>query len=163
MELSSLSSFISPAAKNLSLLLFMLDDQRYAIPLAMVHRVYPAVEIAGADSVADDQYLGFVNVHGELIPVINLRGRFALPAREMEISDMMIVVAGSEKLAIIVDSIGEVLEYQPEQLIIAESLLYAKAQVSVISFAGGAITSEEMRDFLARAGQRWLEENTQSS
>ncbi len=145
------------SSTSISLLLFLIDQNRYAIALSSVDRVYPAVEITGADSVANDDYLGFVNLHGELIPVVNGRLRLGLPDKELEISDMMIMIFdGEQKLALIVDSVGEVLEYNAEQMIMAASLLYSKAQVSVISFKAGAMVIREMREYLTDAGCQWL-------
>ncbi len=145
------------AAASISLLLFFLDQDRYAIALSQVDRVYPVVEITGADTVSGNDYLGFVNLHGELIPVINTRLRLGLPEKEIEISDMLIMILdGSTRLALIVDSVGEVLEYNAEQMVMAASLLYSKAQVSVISVSAGNMVVKEMREYLIEAGCQWL-------
>ncbi|MDP3507046.1 MAG: chemotaxis protein CheW [Candidatus Melainabacteria bacterium] len=144
--------------KSVSLLLFFLDENRYAIPLASVERVYPAVEITQCEAENDTEFLGFVNVHGELIPVVNARARFGLPNKTLAVSDMMVVARdGSHRLAMIVDRVADVLEYSAEQMIIAESLLYAKTNVSVINLADGMIVVKEMRDYLTETGRQWLE------
>ncbi|MFA6209694.1 MAG: chemotaxis protein CheW [Candidatus Obscuribacterales bacterium] len=145
-------------AKSVSLLLFFLDDNRYAIPLTSVERVYPAVEITSCEADLATEFLGFVNVHGELIPVVNARARFGLPNKPVAVTDMMIVALdGDQKLAMMVDRVADVLEYSAEQMIIAESLLYAKTQVNVINLADGMIVIKEMRDYLTETGRQWLE------
>jgi chemotaxis signal transduction protein len=146
-------------AKSVSLLLFFLDENRYAIPLTSVERVYPAVEITPCEAEHKSEFLGFVNVHGELIPVVNARARFGLPDKAVTVSDMMVVALdGEHKLAMIVDRVADVLEYSAEQMIIAESLLYAKTQVNVINLADGMIVVNEMRDYLTETGRQWLEQ-----
>lgn len=145
-------------AKSVSLLLFFLDDNRYAIPLTSVERVYPAVEITSCEADHEAEFLGFVNVHGELIPVVNARARFGLPNKAAAVSDMMIVALdGDQKLAMMVDRVADVLEYSAEQMILAESLLYAKTQVNVINLSDGMIVIKEMRDYLTETGRQWLE------
>lgn len=145
-------------AKSVSLLLFFLDDNRYAIPLSSVERVYPAVEITSCEADLSTEFLGFVNVHGELIPVVNARARFGLPNKAVAVTDMMIVALdGDQKLAMMVDRVADVLEYSAEQMIIAESLLYAKTQVNVINLSDGMIVIKEMRDYLTETGRQWLE------
>ncbi|MBP9093089.1 chemotaxis protein CheW [bacterium] len=144
--------------KSVSLLLFFLDENRYAIPLTSVERVYPAVEITQCEADHKTEFLGFVNVHGELIPVVNARARFSLPDKAVAVSDMMVVARdGDHKLAMIVDRVADVLEYSAEQMIIAESLLYAKTHVNVINLADGMIVVQEMRDYLTETGRQWLE------
>lgn len=144
--------------KSVSLLLFFLDENRYAIPLTSVERVYPAVEITQCDGDHKTEFLGFVNVHGELIPVVNARARFGLPDKAVAVSDMMVVARdGDHRLAMIVDRVADVLEYSAEQMIIAESLLYAKTHVNVINLADGMIVVQEMRDYLTETGRQWLE------
>ncbi|CAN5620645.1 hypothetical protein BH11CYA1_BH11CYA1_18850 [soil metagenome] len=145
-------------SKSVSLLLFFLDENRYAIPLTSVARVYPAVEITPCEADHHSEFLGFVNVHGEVIPVVNARARFGLPDKAVAVTDMMVVAQdGDQKLAIMVDRVADVLEYSAEQMIIAESLLYAKTQVNVINLADGMIVVKEMRDYLTETGRQWLE------
>lgn len=144
--------------RSVSLLLFFLDENRYAIPLASVDRVYPVVEITQCEAEHNTEFLGFVNVHGELIPVVNARARFGLPNKSVAVSDMMVVARdGSHKLAMIVDRVADVLEYSAEQMILAESLLYAKTNVNVINLTDGMIVVKEMRDYLTETGRQWLE------
>jgi chemotaxis signal transduction protein len=81
-----------------------------------------------------------------------------LPNKTLAVSDMMVVARdGSHKLAMIVDRVADVLEYSAEQMIIAESLLYAKTNVNVINLADGMIVVKEMRDYLTETGRQWLE------
>ena len=67
------------------LLVFALGDQRCALYLPVVDRVVRMVEITPLPK-APDIVLGVVNVHGEVIPVINVRKRFGLPQRDIALT-----------------------------------------------------------------------------
>ncbi len=66
-------------------IVFILDSQRYALDLPAVERVERMVHItplAGAPAIV----LGIVNMHGRIIPVIDVRQRFNLPRREVSLA-----------------------------------------------------------------------------
>jgi chemotaxis signal transduction protein len=64
--------------KSIPLVVFTLDEQRYALHLDAVKRIVRAVEVTPLPK-APQIVLGVVNVQGKVIPVMNLRSRFSLP------------------------------------------------------------------------------------
>jgi purine-binding chemotaxis protein CheW len=70
--------------------LFTLDAGRYALSLEVVERVVPALELTPLPT-APDIVQGVFNLHGRIVPVMNLRRRFGLPERAIELSDHLIV------------------------------------------------------------------------
>ena len=68
--------------------------------------------------------LGILDLHGEIIPVINLRKRFRLPEREIR-SDDQFVVARTRALilALVVDSTESVLEETGTDLVSPEEIV----------------------------------------
>ena len=81
----------SEGPTKLTLLVFHLDEQRYALRLSNVVRVLPMMEVTplpGAPAVV----VGAIDVAGRVIAVLDLRCRFGLPAREPRLSDVLIVV-----------------------------------------------------------------------
>lgn len=139
--------------QSLSLLLFFLDDNRYAIELSSVERAYPAVETCQSAGKT------VVTIQGEQIPVLDVRAYFKLSAREVAVSDTMLVILDekdSARSAIIVDSVGDILEYNAEQMVIADSLLHGRVQINVIAVSAGKFVAAEMRDYLTRAGRNLL-------
>ena len=60
------------------LVVFVLNDQRYGLPLSAVDRIVRIVEVTLLPK-APDIVLGVVNVQGQVIPVIGHRGA-GLPA-----------------------------------------------------------------------------------
>lgn len=105
------------------LLVFILDGKRYAIHLQAVERVVPAVETTplpeGPDSVA-----GVINVQGKVIPVLNIRRKFRLDQRAIDVDDNIVIVKGSKwTVAFAVDSVEGVIERRQEEITPAESIL----------------------------------------
>ena len=84
-----------------TLVVFQMDEQRYALPLSNVERIIRMVEIAAS---GQGDMIGTINVGGENIPVIDLRSRFGLPGREKNIHDQIIIAAASNRrFAYIID------------------------------------------------------------
>jgi purine-binding chemotaxis protein CheW len=88
---------------SLDVLLFEVNDQRYAIPIANVVEVVHAVAITplpGAPLLVE----GVVNVRGRIVPVLDTRSRFRQPPRALDPADHFIVAtAGARTLALRVD------------------------------------------------------------
>lgn len=92
-------------------LVFTLDDQRYTLPLASVERVFPAAYITPLPQ-APAIIMGVINVQGHVIPVINLRKRFRLAERELELSDQFIVGTTPRRtVALVVDTVLGVADF----------------------------------------------------
>jgi purine-binding chemotaxis protein CheW len=97
------------------LVLFNLDELRYALNLSTVERVIPIVEITPLPK-APEIVLGVINIQGEIIPVINIRKHFNLPVREIELDNQLIIVhASKRRVAIVVDSVTGVHELERYQ------------------------------------------------
>ncbi|MDP4174791.1 MAG: chemotaxis protein CheW [Bacteroidota bacterium] len=91
-------------AADLKTVLFKLDDRTYALHLDNVERIIHAVEITPLPK-APEIVLGIINLHGEVIPVVNIRKRFSLPEKRLSIHDQIIVVnVQGRKMAFIADS-----------------------------------------------------------
>jgi purine-binding chemotaxis protein CheW len=89
---------------------FALDEQLYTLPLAMVERVVQAVYVTPLPKVSAIVH-GVINIQGQIIPVINLRKRFGLPERDIDLSDQFIVAQTSRrKVALAVDTVSGVVE-----------------------------------------------------
>jgi purine-binding chemotaxis protein CheW len=89
---------------------FRLDEQRYALHLAAVRRVIRAVHVTALPG-APDIVLGAVDVQGEVLPVLDLRARFGLPAREIRPSDQFLIASTARRVvALVIDEVHEVIE-----------------------------------------------------
>lgn len=70
--------------------LFTVDDQIYALDLWEVERIVRAVEVKPLPEVPS-YVAGVVDVHGRVLPVIDLRLRFDQPTRPLAITDQFII------------------------------------------------------------------------
>lgn len=80
------------------LLLFTIDDRRFALPATDVSEIVRAVAITplpGAPPVVD----GIIDLRGEVVPVFNLRRRFGLPARDVDLADQFIIARTARRVA----------------------------------------------------------------
>ena len=103
--------------------IFSLDQPRYALPLDIVQRVVRAVEILPLPK-APEIVTGVINVQGQVVPVIDIRARFRLPPREMEIDDRFIIARTSKRtVALIADSVAGVRELAEGELVEARNVL----------------------------------------
>ena len=109
-------------SKKENFLIFTLSDLRCALPLASIVRILRVVEISHVPR-APEIVMGLVNVHGLVVPVLNIRKLFRLPEIEITLNDQLVLVQSATCLvAIVVDGTGGVVEYpagditQPEEL-----------------------------------------------
>jgi len=79
-----------------ALLALSVDDRRYALPLSAVERIVRIVEVTPLPS-APEIVAGVVNVHGRVIPVVDLRKRFTLREPVIALSDQLIVAHTSDR------------------------------------------------------------------
>ena len=96
------------------IIVFQLNEQRYALPLATVERVVRMVEITPLPGLPAFIH-GVINAQGKIIPVLDLRRRLGLPGRPISLEDQMIIIGLAERsFALIADSTGEVREYDEQ-------------------------------------------------
>lgn len=92
------------------IIVFALDELQCGIALEAVDRVVRMVEITPLPGVSP-VVLGVINVQGEIVPVLDLRQRFGLPRRPVELSDQLIIARGAGRaLALTADTVREVRE-----------------------------------------------------
>lgn len=85
------------------LIVFRLDRGRYALPLDVVERVVRAVEVTPLPH-APAIVLGAIDVHGQVLPVLNIRRRFLLPDRDISPADWFLLAhTTSRMVALVVD------------------------------------------------------------
>lgn len=111
------------AINSLHLLIFVLDGQRYALPLDRVSRVVRAAALTQLPH-APDIVLGILDLQGDVVPVINLRKRFSLPEKDIGCDDQY-VIARTPRLvvALSVDGTQEVIELCRDAVIEPESIV----------------------------------------
>ncbi len=129
---------------------FTLDEQHYALYLSAVTRVVRTVEITPLPK-APDIVQGMVNVQGQVIPVVNIRKRFRLPGREMELSDQLIIASTSRRpVVLVVDAVDSVIELSNQKMIPPEEILPAMEYIEgVIKLEDGLVLIHDLDKFLS--------------
>jgi len=132
------------------LVIFSLDEQRYALPLSAVTRVVRAVEITSLPN-TPEIIRGIINVQGSLIPVADIRKRFGLPAKELEPADHLIIAKTSRRpLALIADAVEDVCEESRQQPVpMAEIAAGGDYIEGVLKLEGGLVLIHDLDKFLS--------------
>ncbi len=120
--LSSPRKLVDPMNDTLTIVVFILDQQRYAVPLAVVERVVQIAEITPLPG-APPAILGAINVHGQVVAVLDLRRHLGLRPRELMLSDELLLVRTAQRtMALLVDEVRGVLEYPRPAEVVADQI-----------------------------------------
>jgi purine-binding chemotaxis protein CheW len=142
----------------IQLVVFDLDAQRYALPLASVERIVRAVEITRLPN-APAIVLGAINVAGRVLPVLNLRRRFGLPEREIEEADQFLIAHTARgTVVLVVDEALGMLECLATEIIqptqIAPGLDHLQG---VVRLEDGLVLIQDLEKFLSLDEARALD------
>ena len=95
---------------------FHLGSEEYGVDISQVQEIIRMVEITHVPR-APRFMEGVINLRGQLIPIIDLRTRFAMPRADQTKSTRIVVTEiGNKKVGIIVDSVSEVINIPIEQV-----------------------------------------------
>jgi purine-binding chemotaxis protein CheW len=118
---------VAEASGGAQYLTFVCAGEEYGVEILCVQ------EIKGWENVTRVPYtprylLGVMNLRGVIVPVIDLRLRFGLPARAMDASTVVVVVRvrsshGEKTAGIVVDAVSEVYSVAPQDIKPAPSLV----------------------------------------
>jgi purine-binding chemotaxis protein CheW len=137
---------------------FVLDGQRYALYLSAVERIIRAVEVTPLPK-APEIVLGIINMQGRIIPVVNIRRRFRLPEREMDLSDQLIIANTTKRsVALVVDEARGIIEQAQEEVVPGEVVLPGVKYVEgVVKLEDGMILIHDLDRFLSLEEERFLD------
>lgn len=100
-----------------NVVVFSIDDIKYAFYLQTIIGVVRATEITNLPN-APEAILGVVNLHGEVVPVVDLRILFHLSNREIDVDDQFLIVQTvKRKLVLVVDQVFDVVRLEDSKLI----------------------------------------------
>jgi purine-binding chemotaxis protein CheW len=144
---------------NLQLVVFALEDQRYALHLSAVKRIVRAVEMTPLPK-APEIVIGVINIQGRIIPVFNIRRRFHLPEREIELSDQLIIANTARRtVALVVDTVDGVIERLSEEVTPADQVLPRIEYVEgIVKLENGLVLIHDLDKFLSIDEEAKLDE-----
>jgi purine-binding chemotaxis protein CheW len=140
---------------------FRLDQQRYALPLAIVERVTRAVEVMPLPH-APSIVLGAANIHGRVLPVLNVRRRFLLPDRDIRPADWFLLAHTPTRMVVlVVDEAQGVIERAEADIVAAATIAPALDYFpGVIRLDDGLVLIHDLDKFLSLDEARALSEAT---
>ena len=140
------------------LVVLTIGEQRYALHLSAVDRVVQAVEITPLP-VAPPSVLGIINVHGRLLPVLNLRYRFHLADRDLDVDDQFILAhTARRKVVLVVDRVLNIVEIPAQEIVSPEQIFPALEQIEgVVKLADGLVLIHDLDTFLSHEEEQALD------
>lgn len=97
-----------------AILTFRLEGQLYGLPITAVNQIIELVAITRIPQVPP-AVQGVINVHGSIVPVIDLRKRFNLPLSPYHLHTPLILAdVNGRTIALVVDEVEEVVEIQQQ-------------------------------------------------
>lgn len=135
--------------RPIQLVVFRLDEQRYALPLAAVERIVRAAEVTLLPN-APSIVLGVIDVEGQVLPVLNIRRRFGLPEREIRPDDYFLIARTVQRLVVLlIDEAQGLVERSPTAVTSAAQIVPGVAQFQgVVTLDDGLVLIHDLEQFL---------------
>jgi purine-binding chemotaxis protein CheW len=132
------------------LVIFGLESQRYALNLSVVERVLPMAEVSPLPE-APAITLGVINLHGQVIPVLDIRRRFGLPVRDYGLNTHLLVARATRRtLALPVDEVLGVKEIAVVDVTLPETVLSGIGRVEgIVTLPDGLLFIHNLDTFLS--------------
>lgn len=134
----------------IQLVVFCLDEQRYALPLAAVERTVHAVEVTPLPD-APPIVLGVIDVQGRVLPVLNIRRRFRLPEREVSPVDQFLIAQTVRRtVALAIDEAQGVIERPESAIVNPAQIVPGLEQIQgVVKLDDGLVLIHDLEKFLS--------------
>jgi purine-binding chemotaxis protein CheW len=135
-----------------------LDERSFCLYLSQVEKVISACEVTPLPG-APEIVLGVINLHGNVIPVVNVRKRFRLADKEIDLSDRLIMArTKTREVALLVDIVGEVIKSFAEKITPAAKIWPSTEFVAgIVKLDGGLILIHDLDSFLSLEEEKILD------
>ena len=132
-----------------NLILCSLDDYKLGIPLDMVLQIIRAAALTTIPKVPET-ILGFLNYHGTIIPVYNLRKKLNLAARPLSHHDRFILIkTGKRQLCIWVDEVTGISENHDEPFVEPDAFQSSQELRGLLKTKSGLLMLLDPEKFLS--------------
>lgn len=145
------------AGARLRLVVFVLDGQRYGLDLATTERVLAMVAVSPLPN-TPAVVLGAINLHGEVVPVFDLRRRLGLPAASYGPAARLVVARTTRRtVAVAVDDVAGVTEVAADAVVPSHAVAPGTGHVSGIApLPDGLLLVHDLDTFLSVDEERQL-------
>jgi len=90
--------------------IFRIDDQLFGVAVSRVEKIIRAAAVIHLPDVPDT-IVGLLNVEGRILPVVDIRKKWHLPERDMEIDDRIIIFKADTLLSFIVNGVVGIVQF----------------------------------------------------
>lgn len=156
----------NPIEHDLQVVIFRLQTDEFGVDVNYVQEIIRMVDITHIPH-APGFIVGVINLHGQIIPVIDLARQFDLPFAENPVKNarMIIVETGRIIAGLIVDEAPEVMRLSAESIELPPELLQSKiksdyilgigktAQRLIVLLDLGKLMAPHERDIIAQSGK----------
>lgn len=144
--------------ESLSFVVFLLDGQRFALPLETVVRIVRAVEITALPG-SPGTVLGAIAISGRIIPVIDLRRLLALTRRDMETTDhLLIATSGARTVALLMDEATGILTLPVGEIVPASRIVAGFEHLTgIVGLEDGLVWIQDLEKCLSSEEGRLLD------
>lgn len=141
----------------ITLVVFDIEGQRYALPLNEVERVLPMVAVSPLPK-APAVAIGVINLHGRIIPVLDVRRRFGLPSRDYGLTAHLLVARTIRRsLALPVDEVLGVRSVATDTVTPPDGILPGIGHVAgIAALVDGLLFIHDLETFLSLDDERRL-------
>ena len=155
---------MTPNLASTPLLLTRLADTRIGFSAGAVREIVRSVAIAplsGAPAVIE----GAINLRGTVIPVVDVRGRLGMSARQNSPEQFLVILETSDRIiAVRVDDVDDVVEVPSADVETPSALSPALQRLAgVAATADGALVIYDADAFLTQAERAMLDERAVAS
>jgi purine-binding chemotaxis protein CheW len=132
------------------MVVFRLDEQRYALMLNAVERIVRAVEVMPLPK-APTIVLGVINIEGRVLPVLNVRGRFGLPDKEITPSSQFLIARTEQRpVVLVIDEAEGIVERSSAEITGPSRIVPGLEQIrGVIKLDDGLALIYDLEKFLS--------------
>lgn len=107
------SNFQTMPTKSIAILTFRTNGQVYGLPITAVRQLIEMVTIVALPQ-APPAIQGVINVHGQIVPVLDMRLRFGMAFKPYQLRTPIILLeANGRSLGLVVDEVETVIEVNP--------------------------------------------------
>jgi purine-binding chemotaxis protein CheW len=145
-------------SSSVQLLVFGLNDRRYALHLAQVESVVRAVDATPLPD-APAIVCGAIDLHGNIVPVMSMRKRLGIPDRQIMPDDQFVIARASrQNVALVVDATVGVIKRAAEDIVSAHNVIPGLEQIEgLVRLDDDLLLIHDLDRFLSLDEQQELE------
>lgn len=142
----------------MEILVLAIGDHRFGVNVDDVRGLLRAVSIRpvpGAPTAVE----GIIDVHGELVPALDLRARFGLPRRELTHTDHMVLTSDGRRTVVVrADRALGIVPVDPTTLLPGPAVAPGVgALAGVVQHEGGILLIQDLHAFLSQIEEQALD------